>query len=286
VCSALADRPILTPHFRVSGSQVTPMLRAEELDNGIVDLLMSELFPLGLIADQQAFERLFVETVLGAAADEELAWSAFYRNTLRGLDEARGEGAVAVFSRIYRRAASLTRGGSLLDLGSGFGFFALQQSAASLAHVVGCDASAAAVSMASRAGARLASGAGFVTADGLRLPFGAGCFDVVCVIHLIEHLLPEATLQLVAEARRVARKRVVLAVPIEAIPQRVFGHRQAFTLASLARLGEAITSSASSASSPSSPSSASGHDGWCFEVSEADGGWMVLDRHPEGCAGS
>jgi SAM-dependent methyltransferase len=253
----------------VSGSQVTPLLRAEEVDNGIVDLLMGELFPLGLVTDQQAFERLFVEAVLGAAADEELAWSAFYRNTLRGLDESRGEGAVAVFSRIYRRAASLTRGGSLLDLGSGFGFFALRQSAVSPAPVVGCDASAAAVSMASRAARRLASRAAFMTADALRLPCRAGCFDAVCAIHLVEHLLPEATMQLVAEALRVAKKRVVVAVPMEATPQRVFGHRQTFTLSSLAKLGEAI---------------ASAHEGWRFEVSEADGGWLVLDRHPAGCS--
>jgi SAM-dependent methyltransferase len=268
VYSALGDRGILTPHFCVRGSKVTPLLRADELDNGIVDLLMSELFPLGLVTDQQAFERLFVEAVLGAAADEELAWSAFYRNTLRGLEESRGEGAVAVFSRIYRRAASLTGGGSLLDLGSGFGFFVLRQSADSPAPVVGCDASAAAVSMASRAARRLASEAVFVTANALRLPFGARCFDAVCAIHLLEHLLPDATPQLVAEALRVANKRVVLAVPMEATPQRVFGHRQTFTLASLAQLGEAITS---------------GHEGWRFEVSEEDGGWLVLDRRPAGC---
>jgi len=271
VSSAPGDPGILTPHFRVSGSQVTPLLRADELDNGIVDLLMTELFPLGLITDQQSFERLFVEAVLATVAGKEIAWSTFYRNTLAGLGvapaQAGGEGSVAVFSRIYRRAAALAGDGSVLDIGSGFGFFALRQSAASPAAVVGCDISAAAVSMASAAARGLASGAAFVTADALRLPFGAGTFDAVCAIHLLEHLAGEATLHPVAEALRVARRRVVMAVPLEATPQTVFGHRQVFTLASLARLGEAIVSE---------------HEGWRFDVSEADGGWLVFDRHQPG----
>jgi SAM-dependent methyltransferase len=271
VSSAPGDPSIVTPHFRVSGSVVTPLLRADELDNGIVDLLMSELFPLGLITDQQSFERLFAEAVLGTVADEELAWSAFYRNTLTGLglppEQAAGEGSVAVFSRIYRRAAALAGDGSVLDVGSGFGFFALRRSAASPAAVIGCDISAAAVSMASAAGRRLASEAAFVTADALRLPFGAGSFDAVCAIHLLEHLAGEATPYLVAEALRVAERRVVMAVPLEATPQTVFGHRQVFTPASLARLGGMI---------------ASKHQGWRFDVSEADGGWLVFDRHQPG----
>jgi len=67
------------------------------------------------------------------------------------------------------------------------------------------------------------------------------------------------TIRALAELCRVARRRVVVAVPLEEVPDPAFGHLQAFSLARLARLG---------ADAP----------GWSHTVSAADGGWLVLDR--------
>jgi hypothetical protein len=51
---------------------------------------------------------------------------------------------------------------------------------------------------------------------------------------------------------------VVIAVPLEEVPDPTFGHVQAFDLPKLARIG-AIS-------------------GWSHDVHAADGGWLVLDR--------
>jgi hypothetical protein len=62
---------------------------------------------------------------------------------------------------------------------------------------------------------RGANGGGYVQADALRLPFGAGTFDTVLLPEILEHLHAPATA--LAEAARVCRDRVVLSVPLTKI---------------------------------------------------------------------
>ena len=84
--------------------------------------------------------------------------------------------------------------------------------------------------------------------------------DTVLAVHILEHLAAEASALAVAQLCRVARHRVVIAVPLEAAPDPTFGHVQAFDLARLAGLG-------------------AGQETWPATVYAADGGWLVLDRH-------
>ena len=80
-------------------------------------------------------------------------------------------------------------------------------------------------------------------------------------VHVLEHLPAEVSALALAQLRRVARHRVVVAVPLEEAPDPTFGHVQAFDLARLARLGAAQEA-----------------PGWSQAVYAADGGWLVLDR--------
>ena len=89
---------------------------------------------------------------------------------------------------------------------------------------------------------------------------GDEAVDTVLAVHVLEHLPAEASAVALAQLRRVARQGVVIAVPLEQVPDPVFGHLQAFDLPRLARLGEA--------------------PGWSRAVHAADGGWLVLDRRP------
>ena len=92
----------------------------------------------------------------------------------------------------------------------------------------------------------------------------AEAVDTVLAVHVLEHLPAEASARALAQLRRVARHRVVIAVPLEAEPDPTFGHAQAFDLGRLATIGAV----------PETPESAD----WSQATYAADGGWLVLDR--------
>jgi hypothetical protein len=79
----------------------------------------------------------------------------------------------------------------------------------------------------------------------------------VLLIHLLEHIEPTLGDRAVAEAIRVARRRVVIAVPLEDEPDETWGHVRTVSLDDLAAWG-----------------AASGHP---HRVVEHHGGWLVID---------
>jgi ubiquinone/menaquinone biosynthesis C-methylase UbiE len=214
------------------------------------------------VPDGQAFERIFVDAVLSARPDPELAWTEFYGNTLcmlRHADPA-GTGSVATFARIYERALSLVRGATVLDVGCCFGFLPMLAAERNpRLKVIGADLVPATAALAGRIGRARGGRARFAAADLLALPARDQVVDTVLAVHVLEHLPAGLTAQALAQLRRVARRRVVVAVPLEEVPDPAFGHLQAFGLPRLARLGADA-------------------EGWSHTVHAADGGWLVLDR--------
>jgi len=252
-----------TPHFRVRGTTVEPRFPRARVDNELADHIAAELVPLGLVPDGHAFERIFVDTVLGdpAAATPAAAWAAFYRNTLRRLRRPGPgcEDSVSVFARIYAHTASLVRGTSVLDVGCCFGFLPLLLAERDRRFaVVGCDLVAGTAVLAGSVARSLRSGARFLSGDALRLPVRTAAVDTVLSVHVLEHLPAESTGRALGELCRAARRRVVVAVPVEDVPDPTYGHLQAFGLPGLAALGEAT--------------------GWPWTVHGYEGGWLVLDR--------
>ena len=222
-------------------------------------------------ADLAGFEAAFVRVVEGSAADPDAAWDAFYDATLAraadgwGRDEP-GAGTVATFTRIWSRAAGLARGATVLDVGTCFGFLPLAWAARPGApRLLAADLSPASARLLARQAARLRRPVGVVCADGARLPLPDGAVDTVLLLHVLEHVDPDASGRLLAEALRVAARRVVVAVPVEPAPDPVFGHVQVFDLRRLAALG-----------------SASGQN---WQVADADGAWHELDAPPPPSSG-
>jgi SAM-dependent methyltransferase len=254
---------IETPHFLIADGHVRPRLPGA-VSNDLTDHIAAELVPLGLVPDGAAFERVFVDAVLSAQPDPDRAWAAFYANTMRRLrhgDDA-GTGSVATFARIYERALSLVRGTTVLDVGCCFGFLPMLAAEQDpRLKVIGTDLVPAAAALAGRICRGRGGRVRFAAADLMNLPAGDKAVDTVLAIHVLEHLPAGMTPLALAELRRVARQRVVIAVPLEAVPDPVFGHLQAFDLARLALV------------SPETP-------GWSCAVHAADGGWLVLDREP------
>ena len=253
---------IETPHFLIQNGRVLPRY-PDAISNELADHIARELVPLGLVADGSAFEQIFVDTVLATHPEPMQAWTAFYGNTIRRLrrPDPSGTDSLATFARIYAHVLSLIRGTTVLDVGCCFGFLPLL-AAERYPHlrVIGTDLVPASAALASRISRAQGGRTRFLAADLLALPFASQTMDTVLAIHVLEHLPAAACRAALAQLCRVARHRVVIAVPLEATPDRTFGHLQAFDLPRLAGLGDV--------------------PGWSRAVHAADGGWLVLDRDP------
>jgi SAM-dependent methyltransferase len=255
---------ITTPHFLIHDGHIRPRLGSDGISNELAGHIAAELAPLGLVPDGPAFERVFVDTVQATHPDPMQAWNLFYGNTLRGLrrPDRRGTSSVATFARIYEHVISLIRGTIVLDVGCCFGFLPLLAADRDpRLRVVGTDLVPSAAALAGRIACAQRSRARFAAADLMALPVAEEAVDTVLAIHVLEHLPAEASARALMQLRRVARRRVVVAVPLEAAPDPTFGHVQAFDLGRLAKIGAA-------------PESAD----WSQAVYAADGGWLVLDR--------
>jgi len=100
----------------------------------------------------------------------------------------------------YSFAASLVRGGQVLDAGCGVGYGTGVLAAMGAASVIGVDRSGPAIASF---GASVTGPAAFVVADVHRLPFDTAAFDAVVCLEVIEHLDDPARFLL--DVRRVLR---------------------------------------------------------------------------------
>jgi SAM-dependent methyltransferase len=272
---------IKTPHFLIQDGRIRRRFGSGGVSNELAGHIAAELAPLGLVPDGPAFERVFVDTVLAAHPDPVQAWNLFYGNTMWRLrrPDPGGTGSVAVFARIYEHVMSLIRGTTVLDVGCCFGFLPLLATDRDpRLRVVGADLAEPTVALAARISRARGSRARFAAADLLALPLADESVDTVLAVHVLEHLPAEVSALALAQLRRVARHRVVVAVPLEEAPDPTFGHVQAFDLARLARIGAAPQSQGTRQSREA--------PGWSQAVYAADGGWLVLDRRTPRAAAS
>ena len=255
---------IETPHFLIQDGHVR-LRFPSGIGNELADYIAAELAPLGLVPDGSAFEQIFVAAVLATHPDPLQAWTAFYGNTIRRLrcPDPSGRGGLAAFARIYAHVQSLIRGTTVLDVGCCFGFLPLLTAERNPdLRVLGADLLPGTAALASRISRARGGRIGFLAADLLALPVADRAVDTVLAIHVLEHLPAEACRPALAQLRRAARRRVVIAVPLEETPDPTFGHLQAFDLPRLVGLGDV--------------------PGWSQAVHAADGGWLVLDRDMPG----
>lgn len=219
-------------------------------DSAMVGSLVG-LVDAGVIAGQRQFEDAAVQMIRSAASTEAGSWAAFYDNSIT---ELRDGGSP--FGPVHARARSLVVGDSLLEVGSCFGFLALQCAEDGF-EVSACDISPGAVEHLRAAARRRQTPLRAVVGDATDLPFDTDAVDTVTLIHLLEHLDEQATVRALTEALRVARRRVVVAVPFEEHPSEHFGHLIQLTLDDLAAWAGQVE-----------------HDG--VELFTHLGGWMVL----------
>jgi protein-L-isoaspartate O-methyltransferase len=232
------------------------MMDLDRLDNDLAGWLDRTLVRPGLLPPDR-FEDAFVAVVRASAGDPDDAWLAFYRNTLAALHgEVRPGGTNAELKPVHERAAELVVGAEVLELGSCFGFLALRLAAAGH-RVTATDLTRGTVDLLARTAPRLGLTLDTMVADARAVPLPDASMDTVFAVHLLEHLPAEEDKAVLAEMLRLARHRVVVAVPFEDVPNETWGHLRRFDESVLAELGDTT--------------------GLPYTVSTHHGGWLVID---------
>ncbi|GAA1886514.1 mycofactocin oligosaccharide methyltransferase MftM [Williamsia serinedens] len=225
-------------------------LAARHLADSLVDSVTSVVTAAG--GGRAEFETAMVGLVRTTVDDPHEAWATFYRNSLAELLDG-----TAAFAPVHRRAADLTTG-SVLDLGSCFGFFPLQLALADPDRsVIATDVHRATMELLARTSRRIGVPVVTRACDAADLPFPDGMVDTVTALHLLEHVDHGTGMRVLREACRVARRRVVVAVPYEAAPELCHGHVRSFDRASLHCIGSEL--------------------GVDYIVFDHHGGWLVID---------
>ena len=228
----------------------------DEISNDLADWIANDLVAPGLL-EPRRFESTFVSVVRSVAADPATAWAAFYRNTLRELAAGGCPGGTnAGMAPVHERAVELALG-EVVELGCCFGFLSLRLAAAG--HRV------TAVDLSSGTIALLAAVAPALGLD--CVPGGGGRAGRAAGRPLRRHRVRGAPAGAPAtrprtpscwrEMLRLARRRVVVAVPYEDEPNPTWGHVRTFDAAALHALG-----------------AATGHR---VRVADHHGGWLVVD---------
>lgn len=235
------------------------MIGTDRLSNDLAGWLDRTLVRPGLLPPER-FEEAFVACVASAAKDPEDpddAWLAFYRNTLDALaGEPEPGGTNAETAPVHARARELVVGPDVLELGCCFGFLSLQL-ARDGHRVTATDLTAGTVDLLTRMAPQLGADLTTCVADARAVALPDDCADTVLAVHLIEHLPGPGGEEVLAEMLRLARRRVVVAVPFEPEPNPAWGHVRVFDTGVLRRLGE--------------------RTGHRFTVSAHHGGWLVVD---------
>ncbi|GAC50838.1 hypothetical protein GOACH_32_00010 [Gordonia aichiensis NBRC 108223] len=216
-CGSLSWRRSTAPDGSTS-VQIRHRLTSDLISDDVMVSALVGLVEDGALVGQWEFEEAAVGLIRSSASSEAVAWSSFYDNSLRDL-----VAGIASFSPVHHRARSLVSGSSVLEVGCCFGLFALQCAEAGLS-VSACDISRGAINLLRAAAGRRGSQVDAVVANAVDLPFADDSVDTVTLIHLLEHLSRDERSQALAEAMRVARQRVVVAVPYEDVPSPHFGH--------------------------------------------------------------
>lgn len=238
-----------------AGGRLRHRIRPEHVSNDLAGWIADDLVGPGLI-DAEAFERTFVSAVLSTDPDPMAAWTGFYRNTLAALAAGGAPGGTnAGMAPVHDRAAELAVG-SVVELGCCFGFLSLRLVADGHA-VTAVDLTPGTVRLLAGIAAALGRPLVALAGDATAVPLADRSADTVFAVHLLEHLPPGVDRVVLAEMLRVARRRVVVAVPFEDEPNPTWGHVRTFDAPALAVLGAST--------------------GRRHEVSEHHGGWLVID---------
>ncbi|CAA0082833.1 Uncharacterised protein [Mycolicibacterium vanbaalenii] len=236
-------------------------LTAGELCDELTVMIAEQLVDTGVLRGQPEFERVFTGVVRSTVDGGLAAWLRFYRNSLDRLEDDARSPAMA-FGPIHAWATSQVRGRRVIDLGSCFGFFPLRLARDGI-EVLATDLSRPTMQLLESVSARMNRALTTLSCNAADVPLPDRSADTVTALHLVEHLPADAADAVLDEAVRLARSRVVVAVPFEDVARDCYGHVQRFDLTALRQLAAALIRR---------------HPGLTAQTYEFHGGWLILDR--------
>ncbi|HEX2808711.1 MAG TPA: class I SAM-dependent methyltransferase, partial [Kineosporiaceae bacterium] len=128
--------------------------------------------------------------------------------------------------------------------------------------VQAADISPGTCDLLARISLRLGTPVPVIVCDAACVPLPDAAVDTVTLLHVLEHVDAAHGEAILREAVRLARRRVIVAVPLEREPDVAFGHLRTLDLPQLAASGAVHTTPGP----------------WRARVEEFHGGWLVLDR--------
>jgi SAM-dependent methyltransferase len=250
----IAARRSARPRLRLDADgRVVHDIRPAELTNDLAGWIADDLVAPGHL-DPAAFEDTFVAVV----QDVDPGWTVFYRNTLAALATAGAHGGTnAGMAPVHDRAAALAVGPHVVELGCCFGFLSLRL-AADGHRVTAVDLVPGTARLLAHVSEKLGTPVTTLAGNALAVPLQDASADTVFAVHLLEHLPRSLDAAVVTEMLRVARQRVVVAVPFEDEPAPAWGHVRTFDLDDLHALGAAT--------------------GLPYAVDEHHGGWLTVEK--------
>ncbi|MFD6897564.1 mycofactocin oligosaccharide methyltransferase MftM [Rhodococcus sp. NPDC060086] len=238
----------LTLHRGDDRLHVTHSLTADQLSERLVAGVTASVQDAAF--GQEEFELTMVGLVRSTVPGALDAWVTYYRNSLSELLDG-----TAQFAPIHDTAEELVRG-DVLDLGSCFGFLPLRLARAGT-HVTATDILPGTMRLLDAVAPELGIELDTIVCDAAHVPVPDNSSDTVTAVHLLEHVGAEIGDAVLHEALRIARERVVIAVPFEDEATACHGHIRTFDLAALEALGRGT--------------------GRPYEAFEHHGGWLVID---------
>ncbi|HEY1135554.1 MAG TPA: mycofactocin oligosaccharide methyltransferase MftM [Nocardioides sp.] len=255
----------LTPASGGRRVRVDHVFGPHEIHDDVAGLISAELFGPGWLRGVGLFERVFTGVVRSMHPDPLASWDLFYGNTLAELDRLRntapapggsGHGTIAEYAPVYAHTETLLAPGSVLEVGCCFGFFPLRLAASGRA-VTASDVSPGTARLLGEVARHRGVPLRTLAADAAHHPGADSSFDNVLVLHLLEHVDADHGQRILDEALRLARRRVIVAVPLEDVAEETWGHVRTVSLDDLRAWGAAT--------------------GRPFDVHELHGGWLVVD---------
>lgn len=233
----------------------------DEVSEALIPTMSRDLLATGVLHTVDEFHRAVTALVTCRDGSWDECWSAYYQSSISAL--SRGD---CPFSPVHDRAVAEMDGDSAVEIGCCFGFLSLRLAREGV-RTVAVDLDPSVLGLLRSCAPADGPLPSPVCLDARTTPLAAGTADTVYLVHVLEHLGDREGWDMVREALRLARRRVVIAVPFEPVAVRQYGHVRTFDIPTLAALADRIVSLCRSWS-----------PGVRTRVDEHHGGWLVVDK--------